>query len=212
MNVESVLRGCGLTDAHFATLSEAVPLGYRALQALVKATPMLAQFMPGMMTVGHLRNLAVQYALANTAADGEAFFVDTGLNQARNHSFTKLQAGNVIVTAHYAGATGSRAVRKSVARAALADRNGDLFSTDGQHADAEVATGHAYVQLKHGGVAVPVFAALYIPNRDQRSVALAPLLLELATPDHAKVEEVTDRLRDTIKRKRQDDQQDRHAG
>jgi hypothetical protein len=212
MNVESVLRGCGLTDAHFAALGEAIPLGYRALQEVINATPMLGQFMPGMMTVGHLRNLAVQYALANKAAEGEFFFVDTGLNQARNHAFAKLLAGNVIVTAHYAGATGSRTVRRSVTRAALADRNGDLFSAEGQRADADETTGRAYVQLKHGGLAVPVFAALYIPNRDQRSVALAPLLLELATPDNAKVEEVTDRLRDTIKRKRQDDQQDRHAG
>lgn len=212
MNVESVLKGCGLSDAHFTMLGEAIPLGYRVLQALVKSTPMLAQFMPGMMTVGYLRNLAVQYALANKAAEGQLFFVDTGLNQARNHSFTKLQSGNVIVTTHYAGATGSRAVRKAISRAALADRNGDLFADDGNGVDADVNTGHAYVQLKHGGIAMPVFAALYIPNRDQRSVDLAPMLLELSTPDNAKVEEVTDRLRDTIKRKNRNDEQDRHAG
>ncbi|GAB3785801.1 hypothetical protein GCM10028797_16750 [Dyella agri] len=211
MNVESVLKACGMTDAHFAVLGEAVPLGYRALQEVVKATPMLAQFMPGMMTVGYLRNLAVQYALANKAAEGEFFFVDTGFNKARNHAFAKLQAGNVVVTTHYAGAKGSRAVRKSLTRAALADRNGDLFSSDGQRVDADEVTGHAYVQLKHGGLAAPVFAALYIPNRDQRSIALEPLILELATPDNAKVEEVTDRLRDTIKRKGQEDQRDRHA-
>jgi hypothetical protein len=211
MNVATVLKACGLTDAHFIALGEAVPVGYRALQELVKATPMLGQFMPGMMTVGYLRNLAVQHALANKAAEGGQFFVGTGLNKARNHAFAKLQAGNVIVTSHYAGAKGSREVRRSITRAALADRNGDLFSADGQRVDADEVTGHAYVQLKHGGLAVPVFAALYIPNRDQRSAALEPLILELAAPDSAKVEEVTDRLRDTIKRKGQDEKRDRHA-
>jgi len=212
MKVETVVRQCGLQSAHLESLGQAVPLGYRALQTLIRATPMLGQFVPGLKTVGYLRNLAVQHALATQAATTELFFTDTGFNKPGNHAFLKLHAQGVVITAHYAGARGSRALRKSIARAELSARNGDLFAVESQVIDADVTLGHAYVQLMHGGLSTPVYAALCIPNRDQRSYQLEPLLLDMASPSDAQVEEVADRLNDTIKRKTHETDEQRHAG
>jgi hypothetical protein len=211
MNVETIVRQCGLQSAHVAALGQAIPLGYRALQTLVRTTPMLGQFVPGLKTVGYLRNLAVQHALATQAATTELFFTDTGFNKPGNHAFLKLHAQGVVITAHYAGAQGSRALRKAIARAELSARNGDLFAAESQAVDADVATGHAYVQLRHGGLSTPVYAALYIPNRDQQSTQLEPMLLSMAPPSDAQVEEVTDRLNDAIKRKTREAEEQRHA-
>jgi len=186
-------------------------MGYRALQTLIRSTPMLGQFAPGIKTVGYLRNLAVQHALATQAAASELFFTETGFNKSGNHAFLKLHASGVVITAHYAGARGSRALRKAITRAELASRNGDLFGDETHLIDADVATGHAYVQLKHGGIGTPVYAALYIPNRDQQSYQLEPLLLTMTQASEAQVEEVTDRLNDTIKRKARETDDQRHA-
>lgn len=211
MNVEAILKQCGWTEQHFTALGQAVPMGYKALQELVQTTPMLGQFIPGIKMVGYLRNLAVQHALASVAADSQLFYVDAALNKARNHAFSKIQAGNVVLTSHYAGADGTRGLRKTLSRGELATRNGDLFGHESKEPDAEALGGRAYVQMRHGGLSKPVFAALYIPTRDQQYFKLSPLILDLETPAQAKVEEVADRLRQAIKPKKKTDQQDRHA-
>jgi hypothetical protein len=212
MKVEHIVRQCGLSQAHLDALASAVPLGYRALRELVKTTPMLGQFQPGTTTVGYLRNLAVQHALDTQAATTGLFFTEMAFNKPRNHSFLQLRAAQVVITAHYSGATGTRTLRKAISRAELSKRNGDLFAREATEADADLERGQAYVQLRHGGVANPVFAALYIPNRNQQSYLHEPMLLELAPPEAAQVEMVADKLDQAIKRKVREGQRERDAG
>lgn len=202
MNVKSVLQQCGLSDAHFELISEAIPEAYAALRKLADSTPMFAGFVPGFQSLGHLRNVAVQHALQNKAGFSDLFFTKTALNAARNFAFLQLQTGNVVFTTHYCGKNGTRSIRKAVARAELNRRNLDLFPAEGNTPDAFPSLGMAYAQIVHGGLSDPVIAAIRIPNRDQVTYRLAPMILDLRKPDMAKVEEVRDRLAEAIKSKK----------
>ncbi|MBS0193178.1 MAG: hypothetical protein JSR34_02960 [Proteobacteria bacterium] len=213
MDVKSTLQLCGVSDAHFELISEAIPEGYAALRKLADSTPMFAGFMPGFYSLGYLRNTAVQYALQTKAGFNDLFFVKTAFNAARNSPFIQLQTGNVIFTTHYCGKRGTRSIRKSISRAKLNQRNGDLFTKEADTPDAFPNIGAAYAQIVHGGLSDPVVAAIRIPNRDQVTSLLAPMILDLKKADPAKVEEVRDRIAETIKAKsKQDKGQERDAG
>lgn len=204
MNVKSVLSQCGITNAHIDLIAEAVPEGYAALRRLANTTPMFLGFMPGFQSLCHLRNVAVQHALQNKIGTNDLFFTKTALNAARNFSFLQLQSGNVVFTTHYCGKTGSRGIRKAVARAELNRRNHDLFDFEEENPDASLVIGMAYAHIVHGGVNDPVIAAIKIPTRDQITYRLEPLILELRKPDIAKVEEVTDRIAENFKPRKKD--------
>jgi hypothetical protein len=204
MNVRDILEQCGMADEHFATLGRAIPEGYAALQSLAAETPMFSQFLPGSTSLGYLRNIAVQYALQAKAATTGHFYISNAMNKARNHTFLKLQFGQTIFTSHYAGPRGTRGVRKSISRAEMIERNGDLFRLESDLPDADMLKQAAYAQIVHGGKIVPVFAAIFIPNRDQRASKLEPLILSLEKPNSHQVEEVKDRLAETIKKKAKD--------
>jgi hypothetical protein len=107
----------------------------------------------------------------------------------------------VLVTAHYAGPKGKRGLPKAIVRGELAKRNGDLFIREANQADAHENAGIAYVQLRHGGLTAPAFAGLFIPNRDQRTLKLQPMILDMEPPSKAEVEEVKDQLSDAITKK-----------
>jgi hypothetical protein len=201
MNVKSVLEQCGLSEAHFELISEAIPEGYAALRKLADSTPMFAGFVPGFQSLGHLRNVAVQHALQNKIGLSDLFFTKTAFNAARNFAFLQLQSGNVVLTTHYCGKRGGRGIRKAVARAELNRRNFNLFASEGSTPDATPSIGMAYAQIMHGGLSDPVIAAIRIPNRDQVTYRLEPYVLTLRKPDGAKVEEVRDRLAETMKPK-----------
>lgn len=199
MDVKAVLSQCSITDDHFSLIAEAIPEGYAALRKLADTTPMFRGFVPGFQSLGHLRNVAVQYALLSKTGTSDLFFTKTALNAARNFAFLQLQAGNVVFTTHYCGKSGGRVIRKAVARGELNKRNLDLFKSEASTPDAFPIAGTAYAQIVHGGVSDPVIAAIKIPNRDQITYRLAPLVLELRKPDGAKVEEVTDRIAEAFK-------------
>jgi hypothetical protein len=202
MNVRSVLVQCGVTEAHFELITGAIPEGYAALRKLADSTPMFGGFSPGLRSLGYLRNVAVQHALQTRAATNDLFFTKNALNAARNFEFLQLQTGQVVFTTHYCGKRGSRGVEKAIARAELNRRNADLFAIEGKSPDANPIVGMAYAQIMHGGLSEPVVAAIRIPNRDQLTYTLAPLVLELKKPEQAKVEEVMDRIAETIKSKK----------
>jgi hypothetical protein len=210
MSVQAALVRCGLTEEHFSAIAESVAEGYAALRKLVDSTPMLRQFIPGIRSVGHLRNVAVQHALQNKAAVNRLFYTMDALNAARNQAFLKLQVGQVILTSHYCGATGKRGVRRSLARAELALHTPDLFESEKPKPDLDVLNGSAYAQILHGGLSDPVRAAIVIPNRDQETYELEPMILPIVKPSVASVEEVENRLAQTLKRKGAGKQ--RHAG
>lgn len=201
MNVETTIRKMGWTNEHFAALGKAIPMGYAALREVVDGTPMLGKFLPGLKTTGYLRNLAVQYALDTQAAATGLFYTDTGLNSTKNHAFLKLTAHGVLVTSHYAGPKGTRGLPKAIVRGELVKRNGDLFGREDNQVDAHESAGVAYVQLRHGGLAKPLFAGLFIPNRDQRTFKMQPMLLDMTPPSKAEVEEVKDQLSDAMTKK-----------
>lgn len=201
MDVRTVLEHCGLTEDHFTAIAEAVPEGYAALAKLMKDVPMFGQFIPGYRSLGHLRNVAVQYALQTKAATTELFFTRDAWNAARNFSFLQLQVGQVILTSHYCGAHGSRSVRKAVARAELVQRTPDLFSAENAKPDMEAVSRSAYAQIVHSGLMTPNIIAIKVPNRDQVSYALQTLSLDPITPNTTKVEEVADRLHENIKKR-----------
>lgn len=212
MTVEATVRKMDWTNEHFATLGKAVPMGYTALQALVEGTPMLGKFLPGLKMTGYLRNLAVQYALDVQAAATGLFYTDTGFNAPKNHAFLKVTAHGILVTAHYAGPKGTRGLPKAIVRGELVKRNGDLFGSENGQADAHEGVGIAYVQLRHGGLTNPVFAGLFIPNRDQRTYKMQPMILDMATPSKAEVEEVKDQLSDAMTRKARTTEPKKNAG
>lgn len=199
MDVKSVLLSCDVTDAHFQAIAEAIPEGYQALCKLADTTPMLGQFVQGLHGLSYLRNVAVQHALAAKAAETELFFTSDGWNASRNHTFLRLQVKQVVFTPHYCGKTGERAVRKAVARAALTERNYDLFEADGHAPDFSSENKSAYAQIVHAGVRKPVFGAILIPDRNQRSFKLGALPLDLQPPKLGAVEEVQDRLNEAFK-------------
>lgn len=199
MDVKTALEHCGMTDAHFAAIAESVSEGYTALATLAKHTPMFSQFIPGYRGLAFVRNIAVQYALQTKAASTGLFFTKDAVNASRNHSFLQLQHEQVIITAHYCGAKGSRTIRKAIVRGELAQRTGDLFAAEREQPDISLIAKSSYAQVKHGGLEKPTFAAIVIPNRDQRSYALRPFSLEIVKPDTAKVEEIQDRLMEAFK-------------
>ena len=202
--MRSVLEHCGLSEAHFIAIAEAAPEGYAALAKLVKDIPMFGQFVPGYRSLAHLRNVAVQFALQTKAGSTELFFTQEAWNAARNYSFLQLQVGQVILTSHYCGAKGSRAVRSAIARAELAQRTPDLFSIENASPDMEGVSKSAYAQIVHGGLTKPEIIAIRIPNRDQQTYTLRALALEPIAPNSAKVEEVADRLHEQIKLRKLD--------
>lgn len=204
MDVRTALNACGVDERHFAAIAAAVPEGYEALRKLADATPMLGHFMQGRRGLSYLRDVAVQYALAAKAADTRLFYTADGWNAAGNHSFLKLQVGQVIFTTHYSGANGSRSVRKAVSRAILAARTTDLFAQEEQKPDVDLGMRAAYAQVVHAGVAKPKFAVIQIPDRSQRSFKLAPLVLDLVAPSKGATEEVQDRLNEAFKRRKKD--------
>jgi len=199
MDVKLVLSQCGITDDHISLIAEAIPEGYAALRKLADTTPMFRGFVPGFQSLGHLRNVAVQYALQNKTGTSDLFFTKTAFNAARNFAFLQLQAENVVFTTHYCGKSGGRSIRKAVARGELNKRNLDLFASEASTPDALPILGTAYAHIVHGGVSDPVIAAIKIPNRDQTTYRLAPLVIDLKTPNGAKVEEVTDRIAEAFK-------------
>lgn len=202
MDVRSVLEHCGLSEAHFNAIAEAVPEGYAALARLAKETPMLSQFLPGHLGLGHLRNVAVQYALQTKAASTELFFTRDAWNAAHNHPFLQLQVGQVVLTTHYCGAKGSRSVRRAVTRAELAQRTSDLFHGQSAVPDMEHAERSAYAQIVHGGVHKAKLIAIKIPNMDQQTYTLRAMSLTPVEPSAARVEEVADQLHQAIKRRK----------
>ena len=204
MDVKSVLEHCGLSEAHFNAIAEAVPEGYAALSKLMNDTPMFGQFIPGYRSLAHLRNVAVQFALQTKAGATELFFTQDSWNAARNYSFLQLQVGQVVLTSHYCGAKGSRMVRAAVSRAELVQRTPDLFSSEDASPDIEALSKSAYAQIVHGGLNKPQLIAIRIPNRDQHSYSLRALSLEPIAPTTAKVEEVADRLHEQIRRRKTD--------
>jgi hypothetical protein len=211
MDVRSALVRCGLTDAHFSALAEAVPEGYLALKKLVESTPMLRQFVPGMKSTCYLRNVAVQHALQLKAGDTGLFYTRDASFAGNGQAYLQLQSGRVIITSQYCGPRGNRGVRKAVARAALCARTDDLFAAENDTPDMNMAMMSAYAQLMHGGVDKPVFAALRIPNKSQAPSSLTPMLLELVTPNASKVEEVADRLREQMRPKKKTKDKDDKA-
>jgi hypothetical protein len=162
---------------------------------------MLGSFIPGLRSLGHLRNVAVEHALQTRAGTGDLFFTKNAFNASRNFMFLQLQSGQVVFTTHYCGKRGGRGIRKAIARAELNQRNRDLFTAEAEGPDANPLVGMAYAQIVHGGLSDPVIAAIRIPNRDQISYSLAPLILELRKPEAAKVEQVTDRIAETMKKR-----------
>ncbi|UZW61539.1 hypothetical protein [Lysobacter enzymogenes] len=202
MNVRDVLESCGVRESHFAAISEAIPEGYAALERLAKSTPMLNGFMQGRRGLSYLRDIAVQHALEAKAAQKRLFYTDLSWNASHNYCFLKLQVGQVVFTTHYAGVSGSKGVRKAVARAELTKRTSDLFTDQGNDPDACVGVRSAYAQIVHGGLDHPKFGLLRIPNRDQISTSLAPFALDLKMPEQGQVEEVEDRLHEAFKEKR----------
>ena len=200
MDVRSVLIQCGLTDAHFEALAAAVPEGYLALSELVKATPMLRQF-PGLKSICYLRNVAVQYALEQKAAETKLFYTETGMHPSNRQAFLKLQVGQVIITSQYCGPNGSRTVRKAIRRAELCQRIPDLFKQDSEEPDIQLESKRGYAQLIHGGLSEPVLSALRIPNRYQGESPLAPMLLPIIRPNQAASEQIKDQLMQTFEKK-----------
>jgi len=200
MDVRSVLTLCGLTDAHFEVLATAVPEGYLALRELVKATPMLRQF-PGQKSVCYLRNVAVQYALEQRAAETKLFYTDTGTHPINKQGFLKLQVGQLVITSQYCGPNGSRAVRKAIRRAELCQRIPDLFKESSEDPDVQVETKSGYAQLIHGGMNEPVLSALRIPNHYQGESRLAPMVLPIINPNHVAVEQIKDQLMEAFEKK-----------
>lgn len=199
MDVKTVLAECGLDDRHYQVLGSAVPEAYAALNRLSLSTPMLGAFPQGARGLSYLRDIAVQHALEAKAAESRLFFTSTARNSSGNHMFLKLQVGQIVITTHYAGARGNRAVRKSVSRGELATRTPDLFLAQGTMPDHCPIIRSAYAQLVHAGLDQPKFAMLQIPDRDQKAAKLTPYVLELRTPSKGAVEEVQDRLNQAFK-------------
>ncbi len=201
MDTVQILEHCGVTERHCEALGQAVPEAYAALAKLAASTPMLGGFVQGRRGLSYLRDISVQHALEAKAAETRLFFTSTAWNRHRNYCFLQLQVGQTIFTTHYAGANGSRAVRKAASRAELVMRTPDLFAATGEEPDMSLVEKSAYVQLVHAGVTKPKFVLLQIPNRDQHASRLAPLILDMQSPLKGAVEEVQDRLNEAFKRK-----------
>ncbi len=201
MNVRTFLRQCGLTEDHFDLVAGAIPEAYAALRSISDTTPMFRGFVPGYQSLSYLRNIAVQHALQIRAGNSDLFFTKTALNAAGNHTFLQLHVGQVVLTAHYCGARGSRGVRKAVSRGELNQRNRDLFASEKSAPDADLVSKAAYAQILHAGLSDPVLSAIRIPNRDQLTDSLIAFSLPIVKPSATKVEEVRDRIAETIKTK-----------
>jgi len=201
MNVKSILEQCGLNEQHFEFIAQAIPDGYAALRSIVDNTPMFNMFAPGLQRLGHLRNVAVQHALQLKTGATDLFYTKDAWNAAHNYMFMQLQCGQVVLTSHYCGRSGTQGVKKAIVRGELNQRNYDLFANENRQPDADPTVGSAYAHILHGGVSDPVMAAIGIPGRDQRTYMLPPLILPIRRPQASQVEEVVDMIAETMKKK-----------
>src|SRR5580700_3171492 len=120
MNVPEILAEAGLTDKHLVALGTAIAEGYAALHDLSRGNAMLgAAFLPGHRALGHLRNVAVQHALALKAKATTLFETNYGWNAIGNHAYLTLRFRKVQLTAHYLGPKGTRGIRRAIYRSEL---------------------------------------------------------------------------------------------
>lgn len=193
--IQKRLKQHGFTEEHYEALGRAVAVGYKTVQKLISETPMLSQFGPGIANAGNLRNIAVEFALQSLAADSKLFYTEMGWNAARNHLHLRVSFGGVVLTSHYCGKRGDSAIRKAVVRGELAMRNGDLFADEAGIPDIDHLSSSTYIQLAHSGDLKPRDAMLMIPNRDQVTFTLPPLILDIPEPDDQKVEQIENQVK-----------------
>jgi hypothetical protein len=89
-------------------------------------------------------------------------------------------------------------------------RNGDLFAAEKKRPDVH-PTGEVYAQVVHGGLEKPVLAAIRIPNRDYLSRKLSSFVLQIGEPSSVAVENVKDRIAETMKARKKGRSRDRNA-
>lgn len=193
--IKNRLKQNGFTDKHYEGLGRAVAVGYKTVQKLIGETPMLSSFGPGIANAGNLRNLAVEFALQSVAADSKLFYTELAWNAARNHMHLRMRCGGAVLTSHYCGKRGDSAIRKAVVRGELAARNGDLFAEEANIPDIDHLSNSTYLQLAHSGDLKPQNAMLIIPNRDQITHTLPPLILDIPEPDGHGVEQIESQVK-----------------
>ena len=212
MDIHEIMVESGLTQNHFAALGAAISEAYAALDGLSNSVPMLGSaFLPGHRSLGSMRNVAVQHALHLKAKETRLFQTDYGWNAINNHAFLQLKHKRVQLTAHYLGPRGTRGIRKAIYRSELQMRNGDLFAGERKQADIH-PKGQVYAQIVHGGLLKPILAAIRIPNRDYLSRKLSSFVLQIGEPSSVAIENVKDRIAETMKARKKGRLRDRDAG
>jgi hypothetical protein len=211
MDIQAIIAESGLTQNHFSALGAAISEAYAALNGVSSSVPMLAaSFLPGHRSLGSLRNVAVQHALYLKAKETRLFQTDYGWNAINNHTFLQLKYKRIQLTAHYLGPKGTRGIRRAIYRSELQMRNGDLFAAEKKRPDVH-PTGEVYAQVVHGGLEKPVLAAIRIPNRDYLSRKLSSFVLQIGEPSSVAVENVKDRIAETMKARKKGRSRDRNA-
>jgi hypothetical protein len=212
MDIKAILVESGLTEQHFSALGAAISEAYAAVSGLSNSVPMLGStFLPGHRSLGFMRNVAVQYALHLKAKETRLFQTEYSWNAINNHAFLQLKHQRVQFTAHYLGPKGTRRIRKAIYRSELQMRNGDLFAAEKKRPDIH-PSGEVYAQIVHGGLFKPVVSAIRIPNRDYLSRKLSSFILEIEEPSLVAIENVKDRIADTMRARKKGRTRDRDAG
>jgi hypothetical protein len=211
MDIKEIMAQSGLTQNHFGALGSAISEAYAALNGLSNSVPMLGSvFLPGHRSLGSLRNVAVQHSLHLKAKETRLFQFAYAWNAINNHVFLQLKHKRVQLTAHYLGPKGNRGIRKAIYRSELQMRNGDLFAGERKRPDVHPG-GEIYAQIVHGGLDKPILAAIRIPNRDYLSKKLSTFVLQIGEPSSVAVENVKDRIAETMKAKKKGRLKDQDA-
>lgn len=191
MNTRSVI-GRWLDPQDYAVLGQAVANGYAACDKIMRSTPALSQFAPGIEHRSYLNPIFVQYSLMVAAGMQPHWTFAIRPNDARNCVHLRLFIkATCAITAHFMGRTEPRAAaRAAVNRAVLASVNGDLFDDCGLPEEST----HLYCHLLHAGNDKPTMAVLAIPVENQQNYYGDSVSLVLPPPLSAPVEQIADEL------------------
>ena len=191
MDTRSVIdRWLGPED--YVLLGQAVANGYAACDKIMRSTPALSQFAPGVEHRSYLNPIFVQYSLMVAAGMQPHWTFAIRPNDARNCLHLRLFIkATCAITAHFLGRTEPRAAaRVAVNRAVLASVNGDLFDDCGLPEEST----HIYCHLLHAGNDKPSMAVLAIPVENQQNYYGDSVSLVLPPPLSAPVERIADEL------------------